>query len=164
MKIPHLLFILIGLGALTRGLDAAGELSKPPAEQEARDQHGGSVHAAGPGHGGVETDRPRSLLNSSSRVPQKSSQTGPLHIPPKSAPARELHAPASAKTAAAAKEGLMVSRTISYHQPPPKLPVGSGKAPAPAEAVHDQRRAAPAATSKKSAAALDGAAVKGKTW
>jgi hypothetical protein len=125
------------------------------------DQHATSVHPTQPGHASEpQAERPRSLLTSTMHVAPKGSQVGPLHIQPKSTPGMELHPPAFKKTATAA----------NHYEPPVKLPVGSGNAPARAQVVHVRSTAAAVVggltpgTAKRSAATLDGTALKRKPW
>jgi hypothetical protein len=89
----------------------------------------------------------------------RSSQTGPLHFLQKSTPINK---------SATTKGGWTLHKSISEHQPPAKLPVGSGNSPAQAQEVRARANATATvggptgATAKKSAAALDGAAFKRK--
>jgi hypothetical protein len=160
MKTVHLLLAAITFGALTLGLGAAGDPSRKPSQQEAQGQQGR----------GSQAGRPHSLLNNNGHVPEKSTQTGSLHIPPKSTLATALHPSASKKTATAANQGLMMNKAAHHDAPLAKLPIGSGNAPARAEVVHARSTATAtvgglaASTTKKSAAVLDGAAMKRKPW
>jgi hypothetical protein len=149
MKTTLLIFLVISFGAFTCDLSAAG------------DPHATSAHPAEAGRASVTpVDRPRSLLSSIAHVSQKSSQPGPLRIQPRSTPALEIHPPAFKKTVIA----------VNHYEPHAKLPVGSGNAPARAEVVHGRSTAAATvggltpSTAKRSAAVLDGAALKRKPW
>jgi hypothetical protein len=161
MTTARLLIAVIGLGALTFGLRAAGDPPRQSSDQDAREPHSISVHPVQPRQGGAtQAIRPHSLFNGAGRVPEKINPAGPLHLQPKNAPNIQFHPQVLKKNSTAAKPGWLMSKAANHYEPSSKLPVGGvmhGRSPAT-----DALGGLTANTAKKSAAALDGSAMKRK--
>jgi hypothetical protein len=170
MKTARFLFTIVVLGALTPGLNYAGEPSKLPAEPKLRQIHPTTIRPADRAHDRIDqAHRPHSSLINPGPSTERSSQVSPKNNQTKSASGNPLHQPGMKKAPTAGNDGLMLNNTANHHQRAAKLPVGTGST-TPWTGVVRSRNATAAlvgrvlitSNAKYSAGPLDGAAVKRK--
>jgi hypothetical protein len=158
--------LVFGVGVLSLGRSFAGE-----SERDARDKHTTSVHTAQPAQNkAVQANRTHSLSDGNAHAVARSSPPNVSNLQPERAAPTKIHKPASKSAPAAASHRTTVNKLASHHEQPAQLPVRSETGPAVSGIGRGRSTTAGsvgglmASSAKSSTAALDGAAMKRKSW
>ena len=169
MRTMRFLFVVLSFGALSLRLSIADEPATAAPQSALRDKSAATIHPTDTSRINIDRmDREHLLLHGVGLNWNWSRQ--PRSIPglTESTAAYESHRPAVKKAITAANQPFIVNKPTTYKAPPDKLPAGRETVPPLARVV--PRRTAGvaslgglnASTTKNSAAALNGTALKRK--
>jgi hypothetical protein len=158
MKKARFLFTIVAFGAWTLGVGYAGEPSGQPAKQETRQNHAARDASGKAAQGRQERgkidqkDGKESKPKADGHASEKGGKDRAAKSGAKRPLEREPHRLEPKKTAAAAKDGRMMIKKATFHEPPARLAAGK-QAVAPRPGVVPSRSATTSAAGGAAVAA-----------